>query len=159
MPQVNLSHSGDLCMVAVTSSRRVGVDVQRLAPSSAAAALARRYFPPAEARLVLDVDGAEDRTDLFARLWVRKEAVVKAAGARLTQGLAVPVHGSAPVVVDFHPDSAPGRYRIADVETPQGYRAAIALSGGEAFEVVQRRWTWPGASSPHAATSLRGGVP
>jgi 4'-phosphopantetheinyl transferase len=160
--RVNLSHSGGLCMVAVTGSRRVGVDVQTVGADRAAAALARRYFPPHEARLVLggeDGERGEDRAELFARLWARKEAVVKAAGSRLTQGFAVPVHGSAPLTVELRADPAPGLYRVADVEAPHGYRAAVALSGDEGFRVVRHRWTWPGTLSAHPATSPHGAVP
>jgi 4'-phosphopantetheinyl transferase len=141
-PRVNLSHSGELCMVAVTSSRGVGVDVQRVA-TGAVAAMARRYYPPAEARLVLDAADAEEQSDLFARLWVRKEALVKAAGSRLTRGLAAPVHEPAPMTVDFRADGAPGLFRVADLEAPKGYQAAIALSGAASFKVVQRSWSWP----------------
>jgi 4'-phosphopantetheinyl transferase len=161
-------------MVAVTGSRRVGVDVQTVVAERAAVALARRYFPLHEARLVLGGEGGEDsdvrgdsedgergedRAELFARLWARKEAVVKAAGSRLTQGFAVPVHGSVPLTVDLRADPAPGLYRVADVEAPRGYRAAVALSGGEGFRVVRRRWTWPGTLSAHPATSPHGAVP
>ena len=88
--EVNLSHSGGLCMVAVSASRPVGVDIQRLATGTTPVALARRYFPAHEARLVLEADdavaghdtaaasGAMARPELFARLWTRKEAFVKA---------------------------------------------------------------------------------
>ena len=154
--RVNLSHSGGLCMVAVTGSRHVGVDVQTVVADRAAAALARRFFPPYEARLVLNGD---DRTELFARLWARKEAVVKAAGSRLSQGFAVPVHGSVPLTVELRADPAPGLYRVADVEAPRGYRAAVALSGDEGFQVVRHRWTWPGTLTAHPATSPHGAVP
>jgi 4'-phosphopantetheinyl transferase len=169
--QVNLSHSGGFCMVALTRSRRVGVDVQTVVADSAAVALARRYFPPQEARLVLDCDGGEggdggergegreERTELFARLWARKEAVVKAAGSRLSQGFAVPVHGPVPMTVDFRANPAPGSYRVADLEAPQGCRAAVALSGGGDFRVAQHQWRWPGTLSAHAATSPHGAAP
>lgn len=43
--EVNLSHSGDVAMVALAAYRRVGVDVQRVLPHLDAAAMAARYFP------------------------------------------------------------------------------------------------------------------
>jgi 4'-phosphopantetheinyl transferase len=186
--EVNLSHSGDLCMVAVSPSRPVGVDVQRLATGPAAAALAQRFFPPEETRLVLDADdnpvakGTTDvdesghagdttahadphadarkdadgdtgtcdpaqpatRPEIFARLWVRKEALVKAVGSRLTMGLAVPTHGPAPLTIR-HPRIEQGPVRIDDLNAPHGYSAAIALAGADPFRVVSREWTWPTA--------------
>ena len=47
--EVNLSHSGDLVMVAVSARRPVGVDLQRVVPTLDCAAMARRFYPPAEA--------------------------------------------------------------------------------------------------------------
>jgi 4'-phosphopantetheinyl transferase len=151
-PRVNLSHSRGLCMVAITGSRHVGVDVQGLISESAATALARRFFPPYEARLVADAEGGEGRAGQFAQLWARKEAVVKAAGFRLIQSLAVPVHGAGPVTVRLTGDARSRSYRVADIETPSGHRAAVALEGDGDFQVVLRRWTWPGVGRVDAAT-------
>jgi 4'-phosphopantetheinyl transferase len=142
--EANLSHSGDLCLVAVSASRPVGVDVQRLASGSTAGALARRYFPAQEARLVLDTDDAVARPEVFARLWTRKEAFVKAVGSRLTAGLAVTMHGAAPLTVR-HPGLGP--VRVDDLDAPPGYRAALALSGAEPFRVVSRTWDWSAVSA------------
>jgi 4'-phosphopantetheinyl transferase len=122
--QVNLSHSGDLAMVAVTTRRPVGVDLQQILPALDVAAMAERFYPEAEARIVGDLP------DRFAELWVRKEALVKAAGDRLTRGLAVPVDGPSPRVVDHD-----GPFRVTDVEAPTGFRAAVALAGAEPFTV------------------------
>ena len=142
--QVNLSHSDEVSMVAVTAVRRVGVDVQRVLPRIDAAAMASRYFPPEEAGFVRAARHADGRADRFARLWARKEALVKAHGGRLTQGLRIPVRDADAPVPD-HPDDAWARgYRIADVPAPHGFRAAVALSGPGAFLVARHRWTWPG---------------
>ncbi|MEV4139453.1 4'-phosphopantetheinyl transferase superfamily protein [Dactylosporangium sp. NPDC049742] len=126
--EVNLSHSGDLVMVAVSPHRPVGVDLQRVVPALDCAAMARRFYPPAEAALVTGADGHER----FAELWARKESLVKAAGARLTRGLATPVAGPAPVVVDHD-----GPFRIEDLVAPDGFRAAVALAGAAPFAVTQ----------------------
>ncbi|HEU5356530.1 MAG TPA: 4'-phosphopantetheinyl transferase superfamily protein [Actinocrinis sp.] len=154
--EVNLSHSGDLCLVAVSASRPVGVDIQRLATGSTPVALARRYFPPEEARLVIDAeDEAVVRPEVFARLWTRKEAFIKAVGSHLTFGLAVPMHGSAPLTVR-HPAVEQGPVRVDDLEAPPGYSAAIALVGAEPFSVVSRMWEWPVTlSASRAATQTQ----
>ncbi|HEU5426028.1 MAG TPA: 4'-phosphopantetheinyl transferase superfamily protein [Actinocrinis sp.] len=162
--EVNLSHSGDLCMVAVSASRPVGVDIQRLATGATPVALARRYFPAEEARLVLEADDAVDghdtadaddamaRSGLFARLWTRKEAFVKAAGSRLTTGLAVSMSGPAPLTAHARAVGL-GPVRVDDLEAPPGYRAAIALTGAEPFSVVSRTWQWPVELSQPRATA------
>ena len=141
--RVNLSHSGGLCMVAVTDSRAVGVDIQSLISDATATALGRRYFPEAEARIVHAARGGGPAA-LFARLWARKEAVVKAAGTRLALGLAVPVHGPCPLTVELDADGVPGSYRVTDVAAPEGYRAAVAVAGDEAFRVMLHPWSWSG---------------
>ncbi|MFC1433735.1 4'-phosphopantetheinyl transferase superfamily protein [Streptacidiphilus sp. N1-3] len=144
--QVNLSHSDEVSMVAVSTTRRVGVDVQRVLPRVDATAMANRYFPPEEIRLIRAAPDAESRADRFARLWARKEALVKAHGGRLTQGLRIPVH--TPGRVPGSPDAAWSRgYRITDVPAPRGYRAAVALAGPGGYRVVWRRWTWPGPAA------------
>lgn len=121
--QVNYSHSGGLCLVALSAARQVGADIQRLVPSLDVTAMARRYFPADEARAV-----AEGGSDVFARLWTRKEAVCKALGGRLTQVLPLPV--AADVV-----QVGSSAYRVVDLRVPPGFRAAVALSGAEPFTV------------------------
>ncbi|MFC9328939.1 4'-phosphopantetheinyl transferase family protein [Kitasatospora sp. NPDC057015] len=148
--EVNLSHSDAVAMVALSASRRVGVDVQRVLPRLDATAMAERYFPPEEARFVRAAADPDARADRFARLWARKEALVKAHGGRLTQGLRIPLHDSS-TGSGSHPDDDWSRgYRVTDVPAPRGYRAAVALSGTGAFRVALHRWTWPDRSGQPA---------
>ncbi|MGJ3560833.1 4'-phosphopantetheinyl transferase superfamily protein [Streptomyces sp. INA 01156] len=69
--------------------QRGGADVERVRPV-AAAKIARRYFPAEEAAAVA-ARPVRTAPELFFRLWVRKEASVKAWGGRLVQGLRTPV--------------------------------------------------------------------
>jgi 4'-phosphopantetheinyl transferase len=80
-PALSLSHSGDLLVCAVAESGAVGVDVETGAPR-ALAAVAQRYFTADEARWV-----AADPVPRFRRLWVLKEAYLKALGVGLAGGL------------------------------------------------------------------------
>jgi 4'-phosphopantetheinyl transferase len=127
----NLSHSGGRCLIALSPDRAVGADIQRLVPGLDVLAMARRYFPNCEAT---QVAAADDPADDFARLWARKEAVTKAAGGRLTQFLPLPTPPGAMVSL------AEERYRVADVEVPQGFRAAVALAGSAPFTVEVTEW-------------------
>ncbi|MER7272956.1 4'-phosphopantetheinyl transferase superfamily protein [Dactylosporangium sp. NPDC000244] len=124
--QVNLSHAGEWAAIAVTDARPVGVDLQDAVAGLDYAAMARRFFPPAEAEFVA-ARGAE----AFALLWARKEAVVKAAGDRLTRGLLLPVAGDPPPAVT-HDGTG---YTLADLAAPDGFRAAVALAGPEPFSI------------------------
>ncbi len=137
----NLSHSGDLCLLAV-ANREVGVDVQQLSPGLDPVAMARRRYPPDEASYVADGADHAERLGRFTTLWARKEACVKAAGGRLMQGMALPAAGTSPVLVAPAGGPLPGPFRVTDVPVPQGYCAAVAVNGDEPFH-VDCRW-WPG---------------
>ncbi|MFI9643173.1 4'-phosphopantetheinyl transferase family protein [Micromonospora sp. NPDC051925] len=141
-PQTSLSYSGDLVAVAVGGARPVGVDIQHPTPGLDPTAMATRFFAPEEARHVAAGPDAATRADRFARLWARKEAVVKAAGGRLWPHLAMPVHrGDVVECVDpvavhrVSDDTTPGVYRLSDVATPAAYRVAVALAGDAPYAV------------------------
>jgi 4'-phosphopantetheinyl transferase len=134
--QVNLSHSGDLALLALVDGRAVGVDVQVPRPAPGAVRMAARYFPAAESRFVA-AGGPGEQADRFARLWVRKEACVKAAGVRLVQGLPVRVNACADSAVVT---CASNRYLVRDLAVPPGHRAAVAVAGTREFDVVRYDW-------------------
>ncbi|MFB7949109.1 4'-phosphopantetheinyl transferase family protein [Kitasatospora phosalacinea] len=136
-PRFNLSHSGAFALIALSPVRPVGVDIQRVLPATDPTPLAARYFPPAEAHLLRTTPGPAHRAALFARLWSHKEALVKAHGGRLLQGLRVPLEGPRP------PEDAWSRsYRVTDAPAPPGYHAAVALAGTTPFRTTTRPWTW-----------------
>jgi 4'-phosphopantetheinyl transferase len=82
----NLSHSGDLALIAVTADAELGVDVEALRPIDEHDALASRFFAPDEARALSGVAPAQ-RDLAFLLGWTRKEAYVKAVG----EGLHLPL--------------------------------------------------------------------
>lgn len=136
--EVSLSHSGGLSLVAVSAARRVGVDIQRLHAKLDVTALARRFFPADEASFVAAEGDPAARAERFGRLWARKEAVVKVDGGRLIpQGMAVRVREA------VCGDGPAGPCRVADLPAPEGFRAAVALSGGEPFHAVCLPFRWP----------------
>ncbi|RFU41889.1 hypothetical protein DZF91_09550 [Actinomadura logoneensis] len=140
----NLSHAGEVALVAVTSRDEVGVDVDLPRPRVPVRPFSARYFPPAEAALVDRADPSHART-AFLRLWTRKEAVVKAAGARVTQGLRLPVATGGPagasgaVVVRDPTGVIAGTWTVQDLPMPGEYVAAVAVEGRRAPRVVIRR--------------------
>ena len=138
----SLSHSGGLVAVAVSTGRAVGVDVQELTPDLDLDRLSARFFPPDEARYVAAGPGST-RAGRFALLWVRKEAVVKAAGSRLWANLPTAVRDRDVVCLT----EPPGPYRVADLPAPPGFRAAVALAGAAPF-------TLEAVGGPDQATAL-----
>ena len=80
----NLSHAGERVMAAV-SDRPVGCDVERIVPFDEA--VARECLTDRELATVKRAQPGSDRDKAFIRLWVRKEACVKAVGRGLGIGL------------------------------------------------------------------------
>ncbi|HEV2373014.1 MAG TPA: 4'-phosphopantetheinyl transferase superfamily protein [Streptosporangiaceae bacterium] len=143
---VSVSHAGTISALALTGSRRVGVDVQQSLASLDVTRMAARYYPPTEARLVAAARQPVQQVSRFLRLWARKEACVKVTGGRLMEGLRLPAHGPSPVVVHAPGQALPGPYLVRDLAVPPGFYGALALEGTSSY-VVKRRW-WPAAPPP-----------
>lgn len=81
----NVSHSGDLVLVAVSDNRAVGVDVERRRPVQRVSALIERWLTPAE-RSELDRvrHAVGDDSEAFLRVWSLKEARLKALGVGIS---------------------------------------------------------------------------
>ena len=81
----NVSHSGDLVLVAVSDERAIGVDVERRRPVERVQALVERWLTPDERRDLDRIRGAEgDESDAFLRVWSLKEARLKALGVGIS---------------------------------------------------------------------------
>ena len=142
--QMSLSHSGALAALAITSTRRIGVDIERLRAGVDVSRMSTRFYPPAEARYVLAATGPAEQATRFIRLWTRKEACVKVTGGRLIPGLLLPAAGPGQVLVSDPGGPLPGPYLVRDVPVPDdGFCAAVALEGAHPYQVTSHRW--PGA--------------
>jgi 4'-phosphopantetheinyl transferase len=82
----NLSHSGEVALIAVAREREVGVDVELMRADFATNEVAEHFFSVAE---IYTLSGLEPklRTQAFFNCWTRKEAYVKARG----EGLSMPL--------------------------------------------------------------------
>lgn len=83
---ISISHADSLSAIALSPCGAVGVDIERARHVDDAREIAGRYFHPAERQWLRDAYASE-LSRRFLRLWVRKEAVVKAAGSGLYMGL------------------------------------------------------------------------
>jgi 4'-phosphopantetheinyl transferase len=81
----SLSHTRGLVACAVGRSHTLGIDAEAWR-EPAPIELAKRYFAPAEARLVADL-APQERPGVFYRLWTLKEAYLKATGQGLAAAL------------------------------------------------------------------------
>ncbi len=120
-PWLSIAHARALAVVAVCASAPVGVDVEWLGRQARWTALRTRCLSAAEQR-AMDAHAAPGAG--FLHQWVRKEAVLKAAGGGIAGDLrAVDTHAE-PVRV---PGCQPA-YRVGAVTTPHGFDYAVAVA-------------------------------
>jgi len=79
----NLSHSGELALIAVSCDAELGVDIEQLRAVEDADAIVRRLFSPGEGVAYFDA-AISTRPVVFFNCWTRKEAFVKARGDGLS---------------------------------------------------------------------------
>lgn len=125
-PHYNLSHCGGLALLAIAAVP-VGVDLETRIVA-ARPALAAKLLDDTERQFWERLDAAT-AVEALTIAWVRKEAVLKAAGLGLRFGLRRLSVGweEGGAQVDL---GAPGRWQVNDVEVQAGYRAAVALPAG-----------------------------
>lgn len=82
----NASTSGGVAVIAVAGGSAIGVDVERRRPVPDAEAIARRFLAAPEAEW-LAAQPADAHDDAFLALWTCNEAIVKASGRGLADGL------------------------------------------------------------------------
>jgi 4'-phosphopantetheinyl transferase len=85
-PMFSLAHSGPWAAIAVTRTALVGIDLEAMPAHRDVTRLARRRFPEAEAEVIARLAPEPARAS-FVRCWTAKEAVVKALGLTLADGL------------------------------------------------------------------------
>jgi 4'-phosphopantetheinyl transferase len=119
--EFNLSHSGDLILLAISDGRPVGIDVERRRPVARVDALVARWLTPGERE---DVDrivrSGLPVSEAFLRVWSLKEARLKALG--------VGIAGAASAPTD-HIDAAP----LDEVLEPFGSGPDAGFVGAIAF--------------------------
>ena len=82
----SLAHCQTHAVVAVARGALVGVDVEHHRTVTDALGIARRFFSPAETDMLM-AQAAAELDETFLRLWVCKEAFVKAIGLGLSYRL------------------------------------------------------------------------
>ena len=126
--EFNVSHSGTRALLAFSTDRAVGVDIERIDGRRDALELAPSVFTAYEQAFLRDA-APDDRLSTFFRLWTGKEAYVKARGA----GLSVPLQ-SFSVTPATHlsvssvtaPDPSIDQPSVQWLDAPTGYAAALA---------------------------------
>jgi 4'-phosphopantetheinyl transferase len=94
----NLSHSGDLAVLAISASGPIGIDLEFIDRHIDIPGLARSCFNEAEEQSILALPVPEQAARFFA-FWTAKEAHMKLSG----QGMSLPPHEIALDLRDGYP--------------------------------------------------------
>lgn len=124
----SLSHAHGMVACAVTKDADVGVDVECIDRDVNEADIAARFFAPAEAVHLTDLDAAARRARFFD-LWTLKEALVKALGAGMAMSLsslAFTVDSGGLVRLDAPADVDPQAWEFGLFAPGPRYRLAVA---------------------------------
>ncbi len=145
----NLSHSGDLALIAVAWERELGIDVEEMRAMDDFLSIAKRFFAPQEAQRFAAMTDSAMITRAFFECWTRKEAFIKATG----EGLSRPLDS---FHVTFFPDELPdlhidsgdsAHWTLADINPGPRYCGALVyelLADCPIPRIIQRQWQPPG---------------
>lgn len=131
--EFNVSHSGDLVLMALARGRRVGVDVERVQPELVCESVMATAFSAAEKKAVQSTPDAA-RTRAFFACWTRKEAYLKALGYGLSLPLgcfdvSVDPDGEAELLAVRPPHPRSRQWSLRSLDLGAGYQAALAAEG------------------------------
>ena len=158
--EFNLSHSGDVALVAVARDRAVGVDVEQWDDRVRHLEIAERFFSARERASLRSLGQAHVAAGFFAA-WSRKEAYLKATGAGISQGLHhfdVSLHPDAPpeLLADRVQANAVVQWQMRALDVGARYSAALVV--GAPLNAVQLRdasaWQFMSAPSANPAASV-----
>jgi 4'-phosphopantetheinyl transferase len=145
--QFNLSHSGELILIAVTVGRSLGIDVERIRTDLAPEILAAQVFSQSEQKSLASLS-VHMQYEAFFACWTRKEAYLKGRG----EGLSLPLDE---FDISFLPDEEPrlletrhdpaeaGRWTLRALDPGPGYVAALAVEGSD---WRLKCWDWPSST-------------
>ena len=127
----NLSHSEDILIIAVSTCRDVGVDIEAIKIDKPLNTMARLAFSRREQEELFALPSS-DLQAAFYLCWVRKEACLKACG----RGFSLP--GSSfdvPVCLEELPmqtliNCDRSLWHVQNIDVPENYSAAVAFEAG-----------------------------
>jgi 4'-phosphopantetheinyl transferase len=122
--EFNLSHSGEVALIALTRGEEIGVDVERVREDFAFKPIAQRFFTANEVAALEDLP-VDLQREAFYKCWTSKEALLKAKGTGLSGSLdevQIVLTTDAGVRVTF----AAGEWCLTELSLISGYAAALA---------------------------------
>jgi 4'-phosphopantetheinyl transferase len=139
--EFNVAHSRGLALMCLSRDRHVGVDLERIHDMADLDLMGTLTLTTSERSAI---STAAEPLETFFRCWVRKEAVLKAAGVGLSASLCdVDVTTSeGPTAVRLIDAQARWtQYEVICLDAPPGYKAAIACERSIG-DLVVKTWRW-----------------
>ncbi|MEI7556717.1 4'-phosphopantetheinyl transferase superfamily protein [Candidatus Chlorohelix sp.] len=131
--EFNISHSGELALLAFSAGMKLGVDLEKINPAIEFSSIARNFFSIAEIRLLEELPLSE-KPQYFFRLWTIKEAYLKACGKGLTFPLdqveIVPASAQNMVYFTIRTPKPDTQYwKVRELKPAEKYCGALAVAG------------------------------
>ncbi|MFL9868170.1 4'-phosphopantetheinyl transferase superfamily protein [Paraburkholderia fungorum] len=126
----NVSHSGAHGLIAMSPSRRVGVDIEQCSDKFDWRSITSLTLDASETTWIEQQDAAQ-QVSAFYDAWVAKEALVKTTGVGITRGLqhltVLPRDGAQVILRNQIPDDV-RELAARWIAAPAGYFACVAWS-------------------------------
>lgn len=90
--QFNISHSGDLAVIAISRTHEIGVDIERICDMPEMPEIVSRFFSD-DAKAEFQSAPIEDRVSVFFKCWTEREAISKCTGDGIAEDKPVPTKG------------------------------------------------------------------
>lgn len=130
-PQFNLSHSGDLAVIAISAHLPLGVDIEQLSRSIDSDALIGSFASSNERAAFASLP-QQGRELAFFHWWTRKEAVLKALGTGHSQPMEsfdVSIAPDDTRLAAVGSEEFPQHISLSNIPLPAGYVGSLAICG------------------------------
>ena len=129
----NVSNAGSYALFGFVLNREIGIDIDLIKSNFDVTDLAVHFFSSQENRHLRSLPESQRRNAFFS-CWTRKEAYIKARG----DGLSLPLSqfdvsllpGEPAQLMATRPEaSEASRWKMADLDVPNGYKGALIVEG------------------------------
>lgn len=139
----NISHSGNLIVIAFVKNCQLGVDIERIRQDFNVLDIAEKFFSDMEIKMLHDVQ-QDDVYKAFYRCWTRKESFIKAKGSGLSFPLArftVSLNDNEAKLLktEWNP-AEKEKWKLFSFEPASGYVGALSI-GANIQKVIYHNWT------------------
>ena len=141
--QFNISHSGEIVLLAFTIERELGIDIELIQPEMATEEVALGHFSAQEVAVYRALPESL-RSEAFFNCWTRKEAFIKAIG----EGFSCPLDAfdvslapgeSAKLLASRLAENPISKWSLVNVDCGSNYKAALVVEKGSR---VIKCWIW-----------------